>query len=88
MARQNENVSEKNTKEAPRASISFAPASVEFKPLENRPVMKTPEEERREARKRNRRRGSGNGGNGGNAGNNGKSTHSHNQNSRQQNTNT
>lgn len=49
--------SQNNTqkRDAQKPSISFGgQSSAAFKPLENRPVMKTPEEERREARKNNR----------------------------------
>lgn len=37
-----------------KPAISFGGSTSTFKPLENRPVMKTPEEERREQRKANR----------------------------------
>lgn len=42
--------------EEKKPNISFGTSSSEFKPLENRPVMKTPEEERREQRKKQRQR--------------------------------
>lgn len=53
MSRQAKNTTNtEKTESAP--AISFAQATA-FKPLENRPVMKTPEEERREARKNRRK---------------------------------
>ena len=45
-----ENSEKSDEKKSP--NISFGGVSSTFKPLENRPVMKTPEEERREARKK------------------------------------
>lgn len=54
MSKQASSVVNDAKNEQKKPAISFGTTSSTFKPLENRPVMKTPEEERREQRKANR----------------------------------